>query len=411
MLCNIPESRDIFYTAYGKRAHTIPSSSLGVGGLWFQKGVRGFYGRWVHVSGGGGDAGSSREMRSISPGEFVKEARYDLEIAEMMLRYERFKPEMCGGDEDTFYLGRRVLYMLQQALEKAAKAYYSAFFRVVVDNLANLARFCGRVNPRARDVEARLRNLSNRLEPLRVSHAPHRTLVEIMKAFVDPKNGEVLASCAEVASGFLLRGFEKLKTRYPQIKREMEEIETWVIEYARNAIASLKWSNPVEFKSPGNIPMVPPCIDCSILNSLREWRVAKLKEIIDRSEEKLREEVKRLRAIAPALTKVLASIGGMNESEAESLVNSYLGKASVLRYILFTNYLAPFIIYVYPCLHWYEEGGRYPDSRVHEHVLVREKRREICRDLENIEQLIEEIKYIVEEVEKSVGEYEALLRK
>jgi len=65
-----------------------------------------------------------RGKLSISPGEFAEEARYDLVVAEMLLGHERFKPDKCRDSEDAFYLGRRALYMLQQAVEKATRNIY-----------------------------------------------------------------------------------------------------------------------------------------------------------------------------------------------------------------------------------------------------------------------------------------------
>jgi hypothetical protein len=142
---------------------------------------------WVCVSRGGGAEGVSEKSGVVGPREFIEEARCDLEIAEMIMRHERFKLGVCESDTGVFCLGRRALYMLQQAVEKATKAYYLAFFKVVVNNLANLAQLCESTSPRARAMRARLRNLSSKLEPLQISHAPHKTLVEIMKGLRGPR--------------------------------------------------------------------------------------------------------------------------------------------------------------------------------------------------------------------------------
>jgi len=354
---------------------------------------------------------SSKKREFISPRDFINEAQYDLELAEMILECKQIRLEKCGSDKDTFYLGRRALYMLQQAVEKATKAYYLALFKVLVDHLVDLAQLCRKINPKAKDIETRLRRLSNRLEPSQVSHAPHRVLIDIMRSLNEVANSELFASCMEYMINYISEGFEALKALSPQTKQEIEEIEVWIKERVSKAIAIYKESKPVEFKNPENIPRVPPCINNDVLNALKEWRRVKLKQMINIGEEKFREEFEHLRSIKPSLIRIFTSTSKISTSEAENLVDSYLSRASLLHYILFSKYLAPFIIYVSPCLRWYEEGGRYPDSKIYGYVHVNEKREEICMDLKNIELLTEEVRYIVKEVEKSVEEYELLFHK
>jgi hypothetical protein len=54
-------------------------------------------------------------------------AYWNLVAAKRLIQFLRF--ESCNRDEEVLYLGRRVLYLLQQASEKAIKAYLIAYFK------------------------------------------------------------------------------------------------------------------------------------------------------------------------------------------------------------------------------------------------------------------------------------------
>ena len=58
---------------------------------------------------------------------YSEEAYWDLIATKKMLQFLKF--ESCDKDEEVFYLCRRVLYLLQQASEKAIKAYLIAYFK------------------------------------------------------------------------------------------------------------------------------------------------------------------------------------------------------------------------------------------------------------------------------------------
>jgi hypothetical protein len=62
---------------------------------------------------------------------FAEEAYWDLRIAEKLLA--GLDLGTCDHDDEVFYTGRRVLYLLQQASEKATKAYLVAYFRIWLD--------------------------------------------------------------------------------------------------------------------------------------------------------------------------------------------------------------------------------------------------------------------------------------
>jgi len=345
------------------------------------------------VSSGG--VGSSGKARSISPEEFAVEASYDLLIAEVLLGHERFRLGRCRDGGDAFYFGRRALYMLQQAVEKAAKAYFISF-GLALDKLIDLLSSYGEVDP---NTVKELRRLSSKLKyPREISHRVHKRLLDVAEELIELGMREAFASSFERVGDLLPKllseEFKRVKRQNPQIKQVIEVIEPCIISKVVEAVKSMAIAyrefKPEEFKKPRNIPRVPPCIDLSLLSVLKEWRLI-TQSIVDLCVEKLREI---LREIGECL-----KAASIDESTIKNLLPPHLSSVKALcfgRYMFL--YLAPFIASAYPCLYWYEGGGRYPD------VFVREKREEICRDLENVGQLVEEARHIVEAAEKFVEE-------
>jgi len=349
------------------------------------------------VSGGGG-ADSSWKAWLTTSGEFVKEARYDLMVAEVLLRDERFKLDKCRNGGDAFYLGRRALYTLQQAVEKAAKAYFISF-GVALDKLAKLLNGRRRVS---HITVKKLRDLSNKLMyPREISHKVHNRLVKVAEELIELRTREAFASSFERVGDLLPKllseEFKEIKRQNPQIKQVIEVLEPCITSKAVESVKSMAVAyrefKPEEFKKPENIQRVPPCIDPSFLSVLKGWRLV-MQRVINSCEEKLREMLGECLKNAP-----------IEGSTIENLLSPHINgiKALCFGHFMFL-YLAPFIKYAYPCLYWYEKGGRYPDSSIHGHVFVYEKREEVCRDLENVGQLAEEVRHIVEAAERFVEE-------
>jgi len=359
------------------------------------------------VSSGG--AGSSWRTWLATSREYVGEARYDLLVAEMLLGHERFKLDKCRDDEDTFHLGRRALYMLQQALEKAAKAYLIVL-RVSLDGLSNIASLHPEVKSRVGSAERVLDELKRKLDPYRISHAPHKTLIKIMKELINPRSREAIALHFEAIADAI--SSPKLPAQNAHDESMLEVAKELISAYFRSVAIAFREARLGDLKLK-DIREEPPCIDPDLLSTLKGLKSVKLKEIAGEELEKaLRKDSEDLKAIVASLAKVVAKIRGMGEDLVEHWTSSLLGNAEDLcRGALMILYLGPFIVYVSACLNWYEQGGRYPSLRKKSKVFaVSEKREEICRDLENVGPLVDEMRYIVKEVERFIEAYEVLLR-
>jgi len=143
----------------------------------------------------------------------------------MLLRRERFKLDECGGDEDTFYLGRRALYMLQQAVEKATKEYLP-FFEEVLEAFAMMTSPCE--NPEAKRAENELRKLANDLESSRTRrHDPYEGLLKTMNKLTRAEIKGVFVPCLEWISNLLPKRFEGVKDA--EFKQIIEAVDLQII--------------------------------------------------------------------------------------------------------------------------------------------------------------------------------------
>ena len=68
--------------------------------------------------------------------EFAEEAYWDLQVAKRLI--ENLKLDICSNNDEVFYIGRRILYMLQQASEKAAKAFLLAYFKSWIESISSI---------------------------------------------------------------------------------------------------------------------------------------------------------------------------------------------------------------------------------------------------------------------------------
>jgi hypothetical protein len=108
-----------------------------------------------------------------SASRYAEEAYWDLRIAERLLA--GLDLGTCDQNDEVFYTGRRVLYLLQQASEKAAKAYLSMYFKIwlkIIEPAIN-------EDPRLQEILKR-RKISVSLEPKQIGHKPHRAILNLL---------------------------------------------------------------------------------------------------------------------------------------------------------------------------------------------------------------------------------------
>jgi len=250
----------------------------------------------------------------------------------------------------------------------------------VVEALAIMTHLCKERIPEAKHAEDKLitvannlGKLANELESFRTRrHDPYEGLLITMNKSTSAEIKGVSVPCLEWISDNLPKLFEKVKDA--ESKRVIEALGPQTIsalaETFRENVALYKRLPSLELKTP------PPCIKPDILESLRNLRLTTLKGLDNKCEEAYREYVKHKETLLAHLVRVIASIFGVDESEVDDLIKSFLDKrfTNICHYIPFTYYLISFNILLGPCLHWYEQGGRYPSLKVGKQAFsVREK--------------------------------------
>jgi hypothetical protein len=100
-------------------------------------------------------------------------------------------------EDEVFCIGRRTLFMLQQATEKLAKAFLIAYV------------------------------VRTRLRPRDIGHASHRMVIELLGGFLKEK-GRIVSLLNELVN-MIEEGFNKLGEAYPDKKREIDAFKDTLI--------------------------------------------------------------------------------------------------------------------------------------------------------------------------------------
>jgi hypothetical protein len=321
---------------------------------------------------------------------FAEEAYWDLRIAEKLLA--GLGLDTCNHDDEVFYTGRRVLYLLQQASEKAAKAHLITYFKIWLEIIEPAIN----EDPRLQEILKRRKILVS-LEPKHIGHKPHRAIFDLScglyELFYKEKNS-------------MLRHVEFFSEEMVELLRKLELPKDF-----QGIIEQLCEGKGVGKKS-------PPCLTEEMLREpcekmLRELRSFKedferrVEEVLAKgsTEEQLVERAKHLlNEFAKALEDAGRAEAGTKEclerlatSGAETLVHH--AKEFVLG-SLYSYYLLAYFFIVYPRLAIYETIGRYPEYG---------NRGSVCQDIGKLNLFIEEVRLLVNNVKHFVEELRYLV--
>jgi hypothetical protein len=369
---------------------------------------------------------------------YSEEAYWDLIAAKRLLQFLRF--ESCNKDEEAFYLGRRVLYLLQQASEKAIKAYLIAYFKPFIKALIlpKDARIDRSNQPQIFIVHKLVKDTANLITTKDLGHEPG---IAIFKAMCDLyelryKYVHALNDYIRFYSTIILRSALKNEAKRnkdqdlvkeiveaiiasPRIRQYMNSImisglsaeEKHKLEKICSEIRNA--SKQVLLKS-----ITTPCIDKDILRSLENIQKQFEERIVNEAKnqialQKIQNEASSLLEEIIAIVKVIPV---NEETKAKvikalrDMINNELGaggKISTLQqlaiHLSFEPYITIHALTVDLCLALYERLGRYP-GRIAElnEIISKEVREAICRDIQMIPKLVESIEYLVLRVRESM---------
>jgi hypothetical protein len=365
---------------------------------------------------------------------FSKEAYWDLILAKKLLQL--IGPKSCDEDDEIFYLGRRTLYLLQQASEKAIKAYLLAYFKRLLEMLMlhnveidRSRRFPVRKVSKLIEETAKLINIG------KISHEPIITVANVvcnlyelffknryelreyikfyitsgLRTIIDQGDENLIGAVAEVVMLSIFTQWYDINSlislEFPQENKDRLD----------QVCSKLKDKDIKKAKLLESL--VPPCITGnSILQIFRE----SYKKLMDEIKSQITSEqlyVKILSVLEKAYNNIksqsnilISRRGGMFSIDEliEMYVKPFIEKViqclpNFISYLSFVIYIIPYLSIIDLCLALYERLGRYP-GRVPEtlETLDKDIREAICRDIRNLHDLVREVEYVVNEVVKSV---------
>ena len=319
------------------------------------------------------------EVGSVELAEaFLKEARCDLETADILIA--TMKPLLEESmrhsevDDEVFCIGRRTLFMLQQATEKLAKAFLMAYVA------------------------------GPRLRPREIGHASHRKIMEYLGDFLKEKD-RIVSLLGELIN-MVEEGFNKLGEACPAKKHEIDAFKDTLISNVFRPLLDdfSRILNELKVKEPSRVHR-PPCLKelearGSPLSKLEEYLPGGVRRF-NEAREKLKPHQDLLRFFLEN-TKVRRK-----DKEKIKLVQHILfGEEGehVYRALVSLGYVPMFII-TFSCISWYIDGGRYPE--VYEDggrkmKLVSEMRDAVWSDIKNIERFRRELELLARVVEEGV---------
>jgi nucleotide-binding universal stress UspA family protein len=312
---------------------------------------------------------------------FAEEAYWDLYAAEKLSA--GLGLDTCNQNDEVFYTGRRVLYLLQQASEKAAKAHLITYFKIwlkIIEPAIN-------EDPRLQEILKRRKILVS-LEPKQIGHKPHRAIFDL--------------SCG------LYELFYKEKS---SMLRHVEFFSEEMVELLRKLELPKDLQGTIEQLCKGKgVGESPPCLTEKVLRELRSFKEdfeRRVEEALAKgsTEEQLAERAKHLlNEFAKALEDAGRAKAGTKEclerlatSGAETLVHH--AKEFILG-SLYSYYLLAYFFIVYPRLAIYETIGRYPEYG---------NRGSVCQDIGKLNLFIEEVRLLVNNVKHFVEELRYLV--
>jgi len=365
---------------------------------------------------------------------YSEEAYWDLIAAKKMLQFLKF--ESCDKDEEAFYLGRRVLYLLQQASEKAIKAYLIAYFKPFIETLI-LPDDAIDENPpeQVLMIHKLIEDTANLITTKNLSHEPGIAISKAMCNLYELcyKYVRALNDYIRFYSTIILRSALKNEAKRNKDQDLVKEIVEAIIasplirqyinlimipelsaEEKRNlekGCSEIRKASKQELLK----SIVIPCIDKDMLRLLEnirkyfEERIVNeaknqitLQKILDRSS--LLEEIIEIAIEIDEGLKadIIRTIRDMISNELGAR-----GKISALQQLAihpsFVQYVIMHALTVEQCLALYERLGRYPGRTLESNEIISKEIKEaICRDIQMIPKLVESIEHLVLRVREAM---------
>jgi hypothetical protein len=309
---------------------------------------------------------------------FLREAKCDLETADILIK--AIKPgsgepvEQGLTEDELFCIGRRILFMLQQATEKLAKTFLIAYV------------------------------VGTRLHPRDIGHATHRKVIELLGDSLREKD-RIISLLNELIN-MIEKGFNKLGEAYPAKKHEIDAFKDTLIN---NLFRSLlddfsRILDELKVKESDRMHR-PPCLKEL---EARGSPLSKLEEYIPEGVRRFNEAREKLKPYQDLLRFFLENPKVRREiKEKIELVQRILFNEEgehVYRALVSLGYVPMFII-TFSCISWYIDGGRYPEvyeDKGRKMKLVCEMRDAVWSDIKNIEGFRRELELLARVVEEGV---------
>lgn len=374
---------------------------------------------------------------------FLEEAKCDLKVVDILIKATNpglWKyAEQSLTEDEIFCVGRRTLFLLQQATEKLAKAFISAYPRPLLEYMGRIVKkYSGIDLPKLKfarellgisgeeegDIQEKEKGhkykqkkteqpLLDQLEPKRMGHKPYEVIVELLRKYINTLTTyrEPIVNSFNQLSKDFEKLFNTLGEHYPEEKDRIKELEEVFLKLYKPLVKQFEVLNFTDkYLSAEHAgrrdKKEPPCLD--ILEKLKLFR-SEVEWLSQESAKKFQEAREKLMPYRELLFSLVKKT--KMKDEDKKLTEYFLhvlyeeeGERALYSFFASSVYLSAFVVELLPCLVFYVSGGRYPsfsrDSG--KEVLVNELRNEIMSDIKRITELREELDFLLREMEKAV---------
>jgi hypothetical protein len=293
-------------------------------------------------------------------------------------------------------IGRRALYSLQQASEKAIKASILIYFKQLLHITVSTGEKRGPSTSYCEIPVERLKRLEKLFDPKKIGHLPALAFICLINETIKLKDS---IACGILTSLRKLGRLPRMDELELEIKKSLDaflgilNLEPKIreeVEYICSA-----WEQRDQKKVMSKLGYFVPCIEYRLktLTKLRTIRIDERTLSESRSFlskiNKILEDVKK----SPLLAKALGS-----KEKAEEVADAILKWFEFMKdSIPLINHIIAHAFTISICLWVYQSIGRYPrDAKSVIDVYV--KRNEICRDVKSVGKLVDEVKTLVSQV-------------
>jgi hypothetical protein len=378
---------------------------------------------------------------------FLDEAKCDLKVVDILIKATNpgsSKYVERGLTEDEiFCVGRRALFLLQQATEKLAKAFILAYPEPLLRDIRKIVKKYSRIDlPKLKfarelleisgeeedDIQEKEKrheykqkkteqSLLDQLKPKRMGHKPYEVIVELLRKYINTltTHRESIVNSFNQLSKVFEKFFDTLSEMRPKEKDKIKKFKEVFLELYKELYKPLVKQFEVlyftdKYLSAEHVrwrdKKEPPCLDT--LEKLKSFR-SEVEQLLQESVKKFQEAREKLMPYRELLFSLVNEI--KMKDEDKKLVEDLLrvlygeeGEKALYSFFAPSVYLSAFVAELLPCLVFYVSGGRYPsfsrDSG--KEVLVNELRNEIMSDIKRITELREELDFLLREMEKAV---------